>query len=163
MLKESDVIGKFMSAGGDARQNVRDARIDFTGIGLARNRIAGVKAHLLRDLPVELVDLALVAFEQFQEAGLGSGRALASQEFQGIQHVLQVCQIHGEFLDPERGALAQRRGLRRLEMREGQRRLVFLRFGKIRQLIIPVAFWRDSRAATAKGITTSKRSPIPAK
>ena len=134
MLEQADVIGEFMGALGDPRKDREDAAVDLPGIGLSRHRKTSVKAHLLRDHLVRPPAFLMVAVEQLQEAGLGPGGPFRSQQLHGTQHIVHIIQIQLQLHQPQGGPLAYCGGLGRLEMGEGQGRLVFIPSGKCRQL-----------------------------
>ena len=133
MLKKADVVREFVCTCRDPCKNIEHTRVDFAGIGLPGNGIARVKAHLLRDHRIEPVDLFPVALEEFQKAGLRAGRSFAAKQTEGTKNVVQIGEIHEELLDPECGALAEGRRLRRLEMRKSKRRLILLFPRKVRE------------------------------
>jgi hypothetical protein len=64
----------------------------------------------------------VVALEQRQERGLRAGRALDAPEREAPLELVQVRQVQGEVLDPERGALAERGRLGRLQVRQPEDR-----------------------------------------
>jgi hypothetical protein len=53
-----------------------------------------------------LLDLLRVTVEQLEEGRLRAGGALGASELKPLAHGLDILQIHHEFLDPLRGALA---------------------------------------------------------
>ena len=65
----------------------------------------------------------MIALEDLEEAGLGTGRPLHAAARQRRDAVIEVGEVEHEILHPERRALADRRRLGRLQMRVTQRRL----------------------------------------
>ena len=131
MLEQTD-IGSHLHGGlGDAAQSIDYDGIHFTGIGLARDIIAGRKAHLLRDHGIQTVDFVIIPFEQFQEGSLGAGGAFAAEQAQAGQDVVDLAQVDHELLDPEGGPFSDCGRLGRLEMgkSQGGQIFVFIREG----------------------------------
>ena len=67
-------------------------------------------------------DLLLVALEELHEAGLRSGRSFDAAEPEFVYGELDVFKIELQVLEPKRGALADGRELRGLQVREAQSR-----------------------------------------
>ena len=76
MLEQPDVVAHFMRARRNAGKDIRHTRIQLSGIGLSRYRVARVKIHLLRDHRIDPVDRLFIPVKQFHEARLRTGRAL---------------------------------------------------------------------------------------
>ena len=114
----------------DARQHREHIEVHLARIGLPRDGVAGGKAHLGSNLLFQFLDLFVVALEQLEEAGTGARRALAAAQFQLRQLEIELCKVHEQVVEPKRGTLADRGGLRRLEMCIGERRLVLIARGK---------------------------------
>ena len=108
-----------------------DSRIYLSGISLSRYRVASFESHLLCDHAVQLLHFFQVSVKEFQEACLSSGSSLGSQQFHGIQHVVQVFQIQQQVVEPQCRSFAYRRWLCRLEVCESQRRQSLVLFCKI--------------------------------
>ena len=86
----------------------RLSRVCLAGIGLAGDRLdlVRIKAHLCGNLPVQFPDLVPVAAKQLQEAGLGAGGSLASQQAQAGQTVVHLVQVLEQLVHPQGGPLA---------------------------------------------------------
>ena len=123
-----------MRALGDAGQDVQHPGVHLPGIGLSGDRDAGIKPHLLRDHRIDEPDLLLISFEQFLEARLGAGGALAAEKLHGGKHVIQILEIQHQFVDPESGSFPDSGRLGRLEVSEGQGGQVLVPVGEGRQL-----------------------------
>ena len=121
MLEQADVVRKFCRTLGDPAQHRQNPAVQLAGIGLPGNGEAGLIPHFFRDFPVERADLFVIPVEQLEKAGLRPGRPFRAEELHLPELVLHILQIHDEILNPERGALPHRGGLRRLKMRECQR------------------------------------------
>ena len=126
MLKQADIVGEFRGALGDPTQNGQDLAVQLTGIRLTGNGKAGRIAHLLCNLPIQLTHLFIITIKQLQEACLRSRRSLGAKQLGLGKLIFHVFQVHQQILNPERCTLADRRGLRGLKMREGQRRLILM-------------------------------------
>ena len=111
MLQEPEVIGHAVSTLGNGGQHIQNAAVGLSGIGLAADGEAALKAEGGGDPAVHLVDFRPVALKEIHEAGLGAGGAPAAQEAQSGQHVIQLLQIGAEILHPQCGPLAHRHRL----------------------------------------------------
>ena len=60
IAKKMDVIGEFVCTCCNSGKNIHNSCIHFTGIGLSRNRIAGLKSHFLCDHRINLIDRLLI-------------------------------------------------------------------------------------------------------
>src|SRR5439155_561487 len=91
-------------------------------VQLARVRLSGDREHLFeshgaRHALVELSDLAVIALEQVEKTRLRAGRSLDATKPQRADPIEQLFGVEREVLHPECDALADRRELRRLEVR----------------------------------------------
>ena len=77
----------------------------------------------------------MIAAEQGEEAGLSARRALGAAETQRCQAMLELVQIEQEIVTPQAGPLADRRQLRRLEVRPTERRQIAMSPGKAGQSV----------------------------
>ena len=75
MGEDAEVGRGFVAAGGDAGEGVEDLGVDLAGVGLSGDGVGAGEAHLFRDRCFELADFGVVAVEELEEAGLGSGGA----------------------------------------------------------------------------------------
>ena len=66
----------------------------------------------------------MVALEDLKEAGLGSRRSLDPAKGKSPAAIIDVLDVEHQILHPERGALADRRELGRLQVRVAQCRLI---------------------------------------
>ena len=121
VLQQADVIGHLGGACRDAGEHIQHSGVYLSGVGLAGYRIAGGKAHLLRDHGIQSVHLIHVAVKQLQEGCLSSGGSLGTQKLHGGNHIVQILQIQVKLLHPQGGALSYRGGLSGLKMGECQR------------------------------------------
>ena len=78
-----------------------------------------------------MADFLVVAVEQFKKAGLRAGCAFDAAEAQRRRSMLNVRQRDGKIVRPERGSFADGGGLRRLEVREAERRQVSVSAGEL--------------------------------
>jgi len=74
--------------------------------------------------------LASSPSKRLQEAGLSAGRPLGPQELQFPDTPLDLDQVEDQLIAPERGTLAHRHELRRLEVRVAQAGQSFMRLGE---------------------------------
>jgi hypothetical protein len=79
-------------------------------------------AEFLGESSLEFVDLRAVAVEEAEVRRLRAGRAAQAAQAQRAARELDRLERDGEVLRPERGALADGRRLRGLEVRESERR-----------------------------------------
>ncbi len=121
MLEQAQVVAELGDAGRDARERGEERVVGLARVRLAGHRVQPLETHLLRDEPVQLVDLRGIAVEQHEERRLRAGRAARATEAQRAEPVLDLLDIEQQVLDPECGALADGRGLRGLEMRVAER------------------------------------------
>ena len=134
VLEQPDVVGEFRGGLGDAGEDVGDTGVHLAGVGLAGDRVAAGEAHLFGDERVELLAFGVVAAEELEEAGLGSGGALGAEEAEGGGDVVEVFEVGQDVLEPEGRALADGGGLGGLEVGEGERGERGVFFGEVRQV-----------------------------
>ena len=134
MLKESHVVGKFMSTLCNAAQHIHHPAVDFPGIGLSGHRVTGIISHLVGYQLIQLFNLFIVSVKQFQKTGLGSRSTFGSQQFHRFQGVVQVFQIQQQIMDPQGPSFSDGSRLGRLEMGETESWQIFVTQGKILQL-----------------------------
>ncbi|KAH3663372.1 hypothetical protein OGAPHI_005362 [Ogataea philodendri] len=79
--------------------------------------------------------LVVVAVEQRQERGLGSGGSLDTTESQIVSGTLHVSEIPEQLLDPQGGSFSNSSELGRLEMGPSQDRQVFVLQGELGQSV----------------------------
>ena len=79
---------------------------DLARVGLAGDGEGFGKAESLGDHAVELVAFAVIAVEEGEERGLGAGGALDAAELESGDAVLELVEVDGEVLGPERRPLA---------------------------------------------------------
>ena len=120
MAQQAHVGGELAGGLGDAGQGGQHIGIHLPGIGLAADGDHAVKAHLLGDLPLQLLHLLVVALEQLQERRLGSGGALGAQQLQGGDAILHLVQVHEQLVHPQGGPLAHGDQLGSLEVGKAQ-------------------------------------------
>lgn len=120
MREEADIGGDFMEAGGDSAEAIEDLGIDFSGVGLAGNGVAGGEAHALGDAGFEFSDFGVITLKELEEAGLGTGRPFDAAAFEGLEAVGDFFEIGDEIVGPESRAFADGGGLGGLEVREGE-------------------------------------------
>ena len=123
-----------MRTGSNPRQDIQHPRIHFPGICLTGYRVTLLKAHLLRNHRINLVNRFLVSIKQFLKACLCPGRSLRTQQFHCFKHMFQIFQIHQKLLHPQGCPLTYCCRLRRLEMGKCQCRLRFIFICKLCQL-----------------------------
>ena len=126
MLQKADVVRKLRRALRDAAQHVQHLAVELARVGLAGNGEARLIAQLFGDFAVDLRGHLVIAVEQLEEARLRAGRALRAEQLRLADLILDVLEIHQEFLNPERRALADGRRLGGLEVRESERRQVLV-------------------------------------
>ena len=102
--------------------------------GKCGNIVRAFEAHLGADLTVEFNAFRVVTVKQIEEGCLCSGRALASQELQRSDRVLDCLKIKYEILKPECCPLAYRYKLRGLEMSKSQCRHGLIFFSESSEL-----------------------------
>ncbi len=102
---------------GQDRQNLR---ILLAGIGLTGNRKALGEADSFSHHAVQLSNLAVVAFEQGQVAGLGAGGSFDAPRSHHLELSTLGLQVEKGVLQPEAGPLAHGCQLSRLEVGEGE-------------------------------------------
>ncbi len=117
----------------NARQGGERLGVDLARIRLSGDDVIGVEAHLFGDTAFQFAHLVVIAGKQFKEAGLRAGGALHAAEPQRRQTVLYLVEIERQVVGPEARALSNRRGLRRLQMRESQAGQVAILLGKNRE------------------------------
>ena len=129
MLQKADIIGEFMCAGRNSRQNIQHSGVYLSGIGLSGHRIAFPEPHFFRNHRINPINLFLISVEQLQKTGLCSCRPLGAEKLQRALHILQISEVHDKLIQPEGGPLTQRCRLRRLKMCESEAGVVvfFLR------------------------------------
>ena len=124
-------------------------RVELARVRLARDGNRVRESDRRGDAPVELAHLCVIAVEDLEEAGLRPRRALHAAAGQRGDAMIEVGEVEHEILHPERRALADGRGLRRLQVRGAERRLV----RAIRA--------RTRRARGARGSTFARSSSSP--
>ncbi len=134
MLEQADVVCHSVSALSHGAEAVQNPAVHLPGVGLAANREGLFKAELPGDPPVHLVDFGPVSLKEVQEAGLRAGGPSASQEFQVLQHKVQLLQVRQEILHPEGGPLAHRDQLGGLIVGVAQGRGVRVLPGELREV-----------------------------
>ena len=92
-----------------------------------------VKAHLCAHIGLYSLDLGRVAVEQLHKAGLGAGGALYAAQSQIGDLVIDLAQIHIQFIHPQRSALANGGQLSGLQVGIGQSGHILVLLGKIGQ------------------------------
>src|SRR5205823_970040 len=122
-LEHPDVGTEFRRTRRDAAHDAEDLRIELSAVGLATDRNRCGELDRRGDPAIELAHPLVVALEQLEEAGLRAGGALHSTAWQRGDPMIEVGQVEDEVLHPERRTLADRRRLRRLQMRVAQSRL----------------------------------------
>ena len=75
-----------------------------------------VESHLAGHEAVECLDLGVISLEELQKAGLRSGRSFHAAKSQLVETVLNLLQVENQVVTPQRGPLADRRRLGRLQM-----------------------------------------------
>ena len=120
MAQQAHVGGELAGGLGDAGQGGQHIGVHLPGVGLAADGDHAVKAHLLGDLPLQLLHLLVVALEQLQERRLGSGGALGAQQLQGGDAILHLVQVHEQLVHPQGGPLAHGDQLGSLEVGKAQ-------------------------------------------
>jgi hypothetical protein len=118
------------------------------------------------DAAVELAHLGVVAVEELEERGLRARRALDAAETQRGFGVLELLERLHEVLDPQRRALADRRRLRGLVVRESERRQRAVLARETRQLAITLTSWprrmrRPSRIWISSVLSVTKQLVAP--
>ena len=80
------------------------------------------EAHLGADLMIEILDLSVVAFEEFEECGLGSDGTLDATYGKVVQFMGNALVIQQQVLlhSPQRASLSHGSELRGLLVRESQ-------------------------------------------
>jgi len=123
-LEQAQVVAELVRALGDPGQHAQHAAVHLARVSLSGHRKDSGKAHPGRHPAVQFFDFLMVAAKQAKEAGLRAGRALAAQQAERAQDMVQVIQVQHQVLDPERGAFADGHRLSRLEMGVAQCRQV---------------------------------------
>jgi len=116
VLQESQIHRHLGGRLRDPAQRIENHRVHLARVGLTGHRTGRGESETLTDHPVQGPDPIVVASEEFQERGLGSGRALASPGPQRGEAVEQLLHIEGEVLGPEGDPFAHRRELGRLKV-----------------------------------------------
>ena len=145
VLEEPDVVRELGRRRREARERREDERVLLARVRLARDQEAVREAGLLGDEPVEALGLVRVAVEEGDEGGLRAGRALAAEEAQLVGAADELAVVEREVLQPEARALADRRGLGGLEMREAEARKVAIGAGE------PGEATHDANRAASRG------------
>jgi hypothetical protein len=122
VLQQAEVVAQLAGRLRNAAQRVDDEGVHLARVRLARHGVGAREAQLARHLPVELAHLLVVPPEELEERRLRARGALAAVEAQRLEHVAEALHVEREVLHPQRGALAHRGELRRLEVRVGEAR-----------------------------------------
>ena len=120
MLEQPDVVAELGSGGREAGEGGQDEGVLLARVRLAGDQEAVREARLLGHEAVEALGLLGVAVEERHERRLRAGRPLAAQKAQLVRAADELAVVEGEVLEPQARALADRRGLRGLEMREAE-------------------------------------------
>lgn len=106
--KMPDVATDALGSATERAKSVQDVNVDLARVGLRSADLGLVKAGLLGNELVELLDKSVVALEDGEERSLGAGRALDTTEFieEVVTSTLKVAKIVKEISDPERSTLA---------------------------------------------------------
>jgi hypothetical protein len=123
----ADLVGRLR----EPRERPHDEVVLLARVGLSGDDLPLLETRPPRESHVELLDFPGIASEEKEERGLGTGRSLGSQEAQLAAGPTDRLEVHQEIGGPERGALSNRRRLRRLIVRVGERRQVPMREGEV--------------------------------
>mmetsp|Transcript_28981 Transcript_28981/g.61717 ORF Transcript_28981/g.61717 Transcript_28981/m.61717 type:complete len:331 (-) Transcript_28981:270-1262(-) len=124
--EQSNVAAHFVRRLRNAAQQAQHVVIDLARVSLSANGNTLVEPHLTANLLIQRLDLIVIAIEQFQKRGLRPRRALDTPHGQILQLVRHPLVIQQQILHPERAPLAHRGELRRLIVRESQRRHILV-------------------------------------
>ncbi len=122
--EHADVECHFVGGGGECCEGGDDLGIDDTGVGLAGDGVNACEAEAFRDGELEFFDFFVIAFEELEEGGLGTGGAFDSAQHEGLEAELDVSEDQDEIVGPEDGAFADGGGLCGLKMGVGEARKV---------------------------------------
>ena len=84
MLQQTDIVGHLVRTCCDTSQYIQYSGVYFTRVSLTGYRYAFLKAHLLSDHRIDLVDGLLISVKELQKTCLGSGGSLGSQQLHTI-------------------------------------------------------------------------------
>ena len=118
--EQPHVVREAGDADRDAAERGHHLPVLAPGVGLARDRHRRREPRAPRDALVERLDLGRVAVEEREEGGLRPRRALRPEEGEPRADAPHLGQVVDEVEQPEAGALADRRGLRGLEVGVGE-------------------------------------------
>ena len=103
-------------------------------VRLTRNALAPLEPGAAGERGVELLDLRGIALEEREKGRLRSGGALRAEKAEALAGRADLLEVDQEVRGPERGALADGRGLGRLKVRVGEGGKVPVSEGEIPQL-----------------------------
>ena len=106
--------------GGEGGEGAEDLCIDDAGVALTGDGVDAGEAEAFGDGEFELADFFVVAFEEFEEGGLGAGGALDAAEHEGLEAEFDFGEAEDEVVGPEDGAFADGGGLRGLDVGVGE-------------------------------------------
>ena len=115
-LQDAQIVAEFVGALRKAGQHRQEVGVDLAGVSLPRNRDAPVKPEVGGDARFEFFHFGFVAVKQFHKAGLCAGGALGAEQFQRVEPVFQLFDVHDELVHPQGRTLADRGQLRRLQV-----------------------------------------------
>ena len=84
MLQQTDIVGHLVRTCRNTCQYIQYSGVHLTGVSLTGYRYAFLKAHLLSDHRIDLVDGLLISVKELQETCLGSCGSLGSQQLHAI-------------------------------------------------------------------------------
>ena len=90
MSEDAQVGREFVSALGDAREDVENLSVEFARIGFTGDCERLVESDFFADFLFELSDFRVVAVEELEEARLGAGRALVAERFEAFETIFKV-------------------------------------------------------------------------
>ena len=134
-LQDPDVVSEARGRGADSREHGEHPVVDLPGVRLPDDVIGAREPEARREPLVEPVDLAAVPLEQFEEGRLGPRRPPRASEAEFRPHCLHLLEIEEQILEPQAGALPDRHGLGRLQVRVAERGHAGLRAGEGGQVI----------------------------
>mmetsp|Transcript_44083 Transcript_44083/g.134213 ORF Transcript_44083/g.134213 Transcript_44083/m.134213 type:complete len:394 (+) Transcript_44083:457-1638(+) len=131
--EEADVAAHFVRRLGNAREDAEYIEVDLAGVRLSRDGDGPLEPHELADALVQHLHLLVIAVEQFQEGRLRPRRSLHAAHGEVVDLPRDPLQVEEQILHPQRGALPDRRQLRRLVVRESERGKVPVLHGELLQ------------------------------
>ena len=134
VLEQAQVGCKLTGRLCDTGQRSEYLSVNLTGVGLTGNRNNTSKAEVVSDHLLHLLDLLIIAVEQFHKGSLRTGGALRAQHAQILDTIVDLVEVHEQLVHPKSCTLADGSQLCGLEMGETKGGLRLVLFCEDRQL-----------------------------